>query len=53
MMMMMMMIMMDDDCFCGMVDRSLALFPARTIVRDLHHPESPACRQEDLNLPST
>ena len=30
--------------------RHLALFPARTIVRDLPHHESPTCHKQDLNL---
>ena len=32
-------------------ERSLALFPAGTIVRDPHHLESPTRRDQDLNLP--
>ena len=31
-------------------ERRLALFPVGTIVRDLHHLESPTCSQQDLNL---
>ena len=31
-------------------ERRLALFPARTIVRDPHHRESPARREQGLNL---
>ena len=30
--------------------KHLALFPAGTIVRDPHHPESPTCREQDLHL---
>ena len=30
--------------------KRLALFPARTIVRDPHHRESPTCREQGLNL---
>ena len=36
--------------FCGMVEMRLALFPARTIVRNLHHCESPTRREQGLNL---
>ena len=48
-MMMMMMLMMN--CFCDMVDqkRRLALFPARTIIRDPHHREFPTRREQVLN----
>ena len=36
------------NCFCGITDeRRLVLFPPGTIVRDLHHRESPARRQQD------
>ena len=36
------------NCFCGMTDeRRLVLFPPGTIVRYLHHHESPARRQQD------
>ena len=40
------------NCFCGRVDRqkALALFPAGTNVRDLHHQESPTVREQDWNL---
>ena len=30
--------------------RRLALFPARTIIRDPHHCEFPSGREQDLNL---
>ena len=30
-------------------DRRLALFPAGTIVRDLHHRESPTRREQGMN----
>ena len=33
--------------------RSLALFPARTTVRDPHHCKSPTCREQGLNLHRT
>ena len=49
----MMMIMMMMNCFCGMVDRCLALFPAGTVVRDPHHRESPTRRVQGLNLGRT
>ena len=33
-----------------LIDESrLALLPARVIVRDPHHRESPACREQDVN----
>ena len=34
-------------------ERRLALFPARTIVRDPHHRESATCREQGLNLRRT
>ena len=34
-------------------ERRLASFPAGTIVRDPHHCESPARREQDLNLHRT
>ena len=34
-------------------ERRLALFPAKTFVRDPHHRESPTCREQDLNLRRT
>ena len=34
-------------------ERRLALFLARTIVRDPHHRESPTRREQDLNLRRT
>ena len=34
-------------------ERCLALFPAGTIVRDLHHRKSPARREQGLSLPRT
>ena len=34
-------------------ERRLALFPAGTIVRDLHHRESPTRREQGLNLRRT
>ena len=34
-------------------ERRLALSTARTIVRDPHHRESPARREQDLNLRKT
>ena len=40
------------NCFCGMVDRRKASFPAGTIVRDPHHRESSTRRKQDLNLSS-
>ena len=53
--MMMMIMMMMMNCFCGMADRRrrLALFPAGVIVRDSYHWESPARREQDLNLRRT
>ena len=39
-------------CFCGMVDRRKASFPAGTIVRDPYHRESSTRRKQDLNLSS-
>ena len=55
MMMMMMMMMITIICFCGMVDRRkrVTLFPAGTIVRDLHHHESSTRCEQDLNLRRT
>ena len=38
------------NCFCGIIERHLALFPAGTIVRDPHHRESSTRREQDLNL---
>ena len=32
-------------------ERRLALFPARTTIRDPRHHESPTRREQDLNLP--
>ena len=42
----------DDELFCGMVDhrRHLALFPARTIVKEPHHQKSPTRHEQGLNL---
>ena len=34
-------------------ERRLAILPARTIVRDPHHRESPKRREQDLNLRRT
>ena len=34
-------------------ERRLALFPAGTIVRNLHHRESSTSREQDLNLRRT
>ena len=34
-------------------ERRLALFPARTNVRDSHHRESPTRREQGLNLRRT
>ena len=53
--MMMMMMMITMNCFCGMVDRRkrVTLFPAGTIVRDLHHHESSTRCEQDLNLRRT
>ena len=34
-------------------ERRLALFPVGTVVRDLHHLESPTCSKQDLNLRRT
>ena len=46
--------------FCNLIlililtdERRLALFPARTIVRDPHYRESPTYRKQDLNLHRT
>ena len=47
----MMMIMMMMNCFCGVIHRRK--FPAGAIVREPHHPESPTCREQDLNLRRT
>ena len=33
-----------------LTERRLALFPAGTIIRDLHHHESPTRREQDLNV---
>ena len=46
------MMMMMMNYFCGMVDQRsrLVLFPAGTIVRDLHHRESPTRREQGLNM---
>ena len=38
------------NCFCGVVGRRKALFPAGSIVRDPHHRESPTRREQGLNL---
>ena len=45
----------DDEFFCSMVNRrkALALFPAKTIVRDPHHGESPARNDQVLNMRRT
>ena len=55
MMMMMMMITMMTNCFAEWLtdERHLALFPAGTFVRDLHHRKSPTRREQDLNLGRT
>ena len=34
-------------------EKRLTLFPVGTIVRDLHHRESPTFREQDLNLRRT
>ena len=41
----------DDELFLwyGWPTKGLALFPAGTIARDLHHRESPTRREQDLN----
>ena len=50
-----MMNMMMMNCFCGMVDRRMALIliPASTIVRDPQICKSLKCREQDLNLRRT
>ena len=50
-----MMMMMMMSCFLVLLtnERQLTLFPAGTIVRDLHYRESPTRREEDLNLRRT
>ena len=40
--------MMKMNCFCGMVDRRKALFPAGTIIGGPHQRESPTHREHDL-----
>ena len=54
-MMTMMMVMTMMNCLCGMCDQQkpLALFPDGTIVKDLHHHESPTRSEQDLNLRRT
>ena len=53
--MMMMMMMMIMNCFVVWLtdERCLALIPARSIVRDPHHRESPTCRRQGLNMRRT
>ena len=54
MMMMMMMMMMMHVFVVWLTDeRRLALFPAGIIVRDPHHRESPASREQGSNLRRT
>ena len=54
MMMMMMMMMMMHGFVVWLTDeRRLALFPAGIIVRDPHHRESPASREQGSNLRRT
>ena len=45
----------DDELFSwyGWLTKDVALFPARTIVRDPHHHEPPTHREQDLNLRRT
>ena len=45
----------DDELFVVWLTdkRRLALFPAGTIIRDLHHRESQASREQGLNLHRT
>ena len=45
----------DDELFLwyGWPTKGVPLFPARTIVRDPHHHESPTHRKQDLNLRRT
>ena len=52
-MMMMMMMMMSVFVVWLSGERSLTLFPARKTVRDPHHREFSARREQDLNLPGT